>query len=127
MEKPAGLPGRGPSPSQSRFFLKILLVFQDGLVDEFIEAADPLQLVFQFGIGEDPFAVAVLGDDDDLFDVIQFLIELLHHLLDGTLGPGKRNNVFGHMSVAGIGARHPPSWLFPSDEGWGCLVSYILY
>ena len=112
--------------NQPSSLLKILVVFQDGLVDEFIEAADPLQLVFQFGIGEDPFAVPVFGDDDDLFDVIQLLIELLHHLLDGTLGPGKRYDVFRHMSVAGRGARHPPSWLFPSVEGWRCLTSFIL-
>jgi hypothetical protein len=81
--------------------LKILIVFQDGLVDEFIEAADPLQLVFQFGIGEDPFAVPVLGDDDDFFDVVQFLIKLLHDLFDRTLSSGKRNDVFCHVCVAG--------------------------
>ena len=69
-ERTAGLPSNQPN-----FSLKILFVLQDGLVDEFIEAADPLQLVFQLRIGEDPFAVPVLGDDVDLFDVIQILKE----------------------------------------------------
>jgi hypothetical protein len=83
------------------FLSKILIVLQNGLVDKFIEAADPFQLVFQLGIGEDPFAVPVLGDDDDLFDIVQLLIKLFHYLFDRTLGPGKRNDVFGHICVAG--------------------------
>ena len=83
------------------FLLKLLIV-HDALVDEAIEAADPFRFVFQLRVGEEPLVVFGVGDEDDLFDVVQVLIKPFLDLLDGRSG-------FLPYSASGISRRFSSS------------------